>query len=315
MSIELIHECFTITNIRILSLPEPHTKASESYVEVAFLDDSANIFWQGLVPYQYRRTGLFLDSERDIAAYLESIIAYFLPTVRAKWIQNEQEYWNEHLSGRAVTKPFFDALATLDWTSTFPANDNPQRRIQDIKEMGYTIASRRVGQKMERLLLPLPRGLNTGYEVFSAGFRTKALRVLGFMNAYELSSANRAGLLPDHKFPEIRWDAHTKVENPESMSDTEIRQKFQLLDNQRNQQKREVCRRCFQTGKRGKIFGIDFYSEGDEHWETNFRIRRQEVLKTGRGAEIGCVGCPWYDIEAWRTCLNATIQQWGEDVF
>jgi hypothetical protein len=308
MNINLLTECLTTTNIRIISLPEPHAKASESYIEVEFFDDNGRSFWKGLVPYQYRRTGLFLDNESDIAAYLESIIAYFLPENRGKWIQKEQEYWDEHCSGRIVTKTFFDALATLEWTSTFPPNDNPQRRIQDIKEMGYTIASRRVGQKMERLLLPLPRGLETGYEVFSKDFRAKVLRALDFVNVYELSSANKTGLLPDHKFPEIRWDAHTKAENPESMSDTDIRRKFQLLDNQRNQQKREVCRQCFQTGKRGQIFGIDFYAEGDDKWETNFKMRRQEVAKTGLGAEVGCMGCPWYDIEAWRTCLNAAIQ-------
>jgi hypothetical protein len=307
MSIDLLREHLANPYIRIISLPEPHTKASESYIEVEFLDEDLKPYWSGLVPYQYRRTGLFLDDESAIAAYLDSIAEYFQPNTREIWIQQEIAYWNEHLSGRTVTKPFFDALATLEWTSAFPANDNPQRRIQDIKEMGYTIASRRVGQKMERLLLPLPRGLETGYEALSKAFRAKALRVLEYMNVYELSSANKAGLLPDHKFPEIRWDAQTKAENPETMSDEAIRSKFQLLDNQRNQQKREVCRRCFQTNERGQIFGVDFFAEGDKDWATNFVERNIEVAKIGTGAEIGCLGCPWYDIEAWRKALNRVL--------
>ncbi|TAE25035.1 MAG: restriction endonuclease [Candidatus Kapaibacterium sp.] len=301
--------------MRIISLPEPHTKASESYVELEFLDGAERSYWSGLVPYQYRRTGLFLDDERTIAAYLEGIAEYFQPNARAIWIQQEIAYWNEHLSGRTVTKPFFDELAKLEWTSAFPANDNPQRRIQDIKEMGYTIASRRVGQKTERLLLPLPRGLETGYEALSKAFRAKALRVLEYVNVYEISRANKAGLLPDHKFPEIRWDAHTKAENPETMSDEAIRSKFQLIDNQRNQQKREVCRQCFQTNQRGQIFGIDFFAEGDNNWATNFIERELPVVKIGAEAEIGCLGCPWYDIDAWRKALNRTLAIWLGEPF
>ena len=190
----------------------------------------------------------------------------------------------------------------MKWTSDFPPNDNPQRRIQDIKELGYTIASRRIGKKMERLLLPIPRGLQTGYETFSKEFRIKALKALNHINAYELSTANKAGLLPDHKFPEIRWDVETRVENPETMSNMEINDKFQLLDNQRNQQKREICRSCFQTGKRGIIFGIKYFYEGDENWN-------KDVPKIGKEAENGCIGCAWYDMATWRKSLNNRLNQ------
>ena len=91
--------------------------------------------------------------------------------------------------------------------------------------------------------------------------------------------------LPDHKFSEIRWDENTKSENPDNMTDKEIQQKFQLLTNQRNQQKREICRKCYQTGKRGVIFGIPFYYKGNENWD-------ESIPKTGKDAEKGCVGCP-----------------------
>lgn len=75
---------------------------------------------------------------------------------------------------------------------------------------------------------------------------------------------------------------------------------FQLIDNQRNQQKREVCRKCFQTNKRGTIFGIDFYYSGDVDWPEN-------VPKTGKDAESGCIGCGWYDIQEWRKSLNLLL--------
>lgn len=201
-----------------------------------------------------------------------------------------------------VTIHFFTELIKMKWTSQFPQNDNPQRRIQDIKEKGYTIASRRNGRKAERLLLPIPRGVETGYEVFSAKFRKKAIETLNQINVYELSSANKHGLLPDHKFPEIRWDEQTRKENPDEMSETEIKQKFQLIDNQRNQQKREVCRKCFQTGARGKIFGLNYFYLGNETWD-------EKIPKLGKDAEKGCVGCGWYDIQKWRDSLNILVDK------
>ena len=82
--------------------------------------------------------------------------------------------------------------------------------------------------------------------------------------------------------------------------DEEIIEKFQLLDNQRNQQKREICRRCFQEGIRGSIYGIKYFYRGDETWNPSIPTK-------GKAAESGCIGCPWYDIEEWRKRLNEMI--------
>jgi ICEA Protein len=302
MNLELLRSLIKNSDIEVISLSTPHQKASELYVEVSFKDAENQFIWTGLVPYFYRRAGLFIENEEVLAIYLAQISPYFRKTIIEDWITQEKLIWESDWKGKEVTKGFFDAMISMDWTSAFPPNDNPQRRIQDIKELGYTIASRRVGKKMERLLLPIPRGLQTGYETFSKEFRIKSLKVLNHLNAYEMSTANKAGLLPDHKFPEIRWDAETKTENPETMSEKEIQDKFQLLDNQRNQQKREVCRNCFQSGKRGVIFGIKYYYEGNENWN-------KDIPKIGKNAEKGCVGCAWYDIAAWRKSLNKIINQ------
>ncbi len=274
-----------------------HGKASESYVEVEFLTYS----WKGYVPFHYRRAGLFIETEAELAAYLQSIERLFFPEKISEWIAAEKRWWASEMQRRDVTKPFFDELAKMEWTNAFPPNNNPQRRIQDIKELGYTIATKRVGRQTFRLLVPLPRAAETGYENFSSAFKKKALRALKHLNIYELGSSNSKALIPDHKFPEIRWDAETKAENPNDMPEEEIQRKFQLLDNQRNQQKREVCRQCFQTGKRGTLFGIRFFYEGGENWPA-------DVPKIGKNAERGCVGCGWYDIAEWRTSLNELIQ-------
>jgi len=151
------------------------------------------------------------------------------------------------------------------------------------------------------LLVPIPKGGTTGYEVMSSVFKANAISVLNTINAYELSSANKNGLIPDHKFPEIRWDEETRAENSEEMSNYEIKEKFQLLDNQRNQQKREVCRKCFQSGKRGIIFGLKYYYSGNENWP-------MDIPPVGKEAENGCIGCGWYDIMKWRDSLNELIE-------
>ena len=89
---------------------------------------------------------------------------------------------------------------------------------------------------------------------------TKKQKRSGPRNEYDLAGGNPKRLIPDHKFPEIRWDADTKGENSDNMSVEEIVSKFQLLDNQRNLQKREVCRACFQTNKRRTLTEINSYS-------------------------------------------------------
>lgn len=86
------------------------------------------------------------------------------------------------------------------------------------------------------------------------------------------------------------------------MSEQEIRQKFQLMTNQRNEQKREVCRKCFQTGYRGILFGIPYFYAGNELWD-------ESIPKTGKLAEQGCFGCPWYDIDAWRKGLIEALKK------
>lgn len=132
----------------------------------------------------------------------------------------------------------------------------------------------------------MPKGGVTGYEVMSQTFKARAIAVMEAVNVYELSTSNKHGLLPDHKFPEIRWDEETRAENPEEMNEAQIKEKFQLVDNQRNQQKREVCRRCFQTGQRGKLYGLNFFIKETKIGLLNFR----ELVKKLKKAVLVVVG-------------------------
>ena len=248
-----------------------------------------------------RRAGLNIETEQELAQYLVSIKPFFRKNAMEEWKKQELK---RGLIGGSVTPLFFEVLLSFkEEFERFPMNPNSARRIQDIKDAGYTLASvpRPNGLKgYNRILLPLPLHAEMGYETFTPQFKARVIRILKERNAFEARVTAKKALIPDHKFSEVRWDDETKAENSMEMTDAEIIQKFQLLDNQRNQQKREICRRCFQEGVRGTIYGIKYFYEGDEHWDPN-------IPKVGKAAEKGCKGCPWYDIELWRKMLNKEL--------
>lgn len=282
------------TNIEVSE--EIHNgKSSEIYVRTEFTQDNG-FKWETVVPFYIRRSGLFIETEEELARYLLNIKPYFTRQSMEKWADNERKKWKN--SNAFVTKKFFFTLLSFKEETEFPPNDNPARRIQDIKDAGYTVASIPGGskQKTKRILLPLPLNNEMGYETFSPQFKARIIRLLKGINAFEARPTTAKGLIPDHKFSEVRWDEETKAENTMEMTDEEIIEKFQLLDNQRNQQKREVCRQCFQERKRGVIYGIPFFYHGSIDWPQN-------VPEVGKAAEVGCIGCAWYDIEKWRTEL------------
>ena len=278
-----------------------NTKASEYYIRTRFIQDDNGSKWDTVVPYIDRRAGLNIVTEEELVEYLISIKPYFRKEAMDKWRVEEQK---RGLIGGSVTKPFFDVLLSFkEEIENLPANNNGARRIQDIKDAGYTIASvpNAKDRMTSRILLPIPVHGEMGYENF-AQIKARIIRLLNGVNAYEAKPTAKKSLIPDHKFSEVRWDEDTKAENPDTMSDSEIIQKFQLLDNQRNEQKREVCRKCFQEGIRGTIYGIKYFYKGTEKWDDTIPVK-------GKAAEKGCEGCPWYDIEEWRRRLNNEVKK------
>lgn len=318
LNIQIVQQYLKGSNIYAIEFLD-NSKASEYYIRTKFVQNDG-FEYTTIVPYEYRRTGLELRTEKDIAEYLVSVKRYFTKEWMESWIAKEkqecladieakkQKNADKQARGKKtteiVTPYFFLALLTLEETSgdKLPVNRNPQRRLQDLKDGGYTIPIVQYGrEKTTSTLLPFPKHKEMGYEKgFTKQFKARVIRLLKGRNAFEARATSTKSLIPDHKFSEVRWDDKTKAENSMEMSDAEIIQKFQLLDNQRNQQKREVCRKCFQEGKRGTIYGIHYFYEGDENWDPNIPTK-------GKAAEKGCVGCPWYDIEFWRKMINKHI--------
>lgn len=299
-------------NIKLFDGRTMNTKASEEYVHVVFSYPDVNEKWDGWVPVEYRRTGVSIPAtdKEALEEHLNSIYEQMHPSKYAEWKKEQDKLWGATRS--VETKEIFYILSDGKWhcRNCDISNPNFARRIQDLKEMGYTLATH-VNYKCpvcgnnrstNLILLPINRVelAGNGYETWSPALRKRIISVLGGVDVYE-NVANQH-CLPDHKFSEIRWDDDTKAENPDTMTDAEIRAKFQLLSNQRNQKKREVCRNCFQTGNRGTIYGIPYFYEGGSKWD-------EKIPKKGKDAEKGCIGCPWYDIETWRKKVIKKLQE------
>lgn len=298
-------------NITLFDGRAINTKASEEYVHVKFKYPDVNKELDIWVPVEYRRTGISISCQdiEGLEEHLNSVYEQMHPSKYSEWKKEQEKFWNNSRS--VETKEIFNILSDGEWhcRKCDISNPNFARRIQELKEMGYTLSTHlnyhcpvcndKRGTRL--MLLPIDRVqlAGNGYETWSNKLRKRIIEVLGSIDVYE-DKINKH-CLPDHKFSEIRWDNDTKSENPDTMTDEEIREKFQLLSNQRNQQKREVCRNCFQTGERGTIFGIKYFYEGSDKWDTS-------IPKKGKEAEKGCKGCPWYDIAEWRKHLKKQLE-------
>lgn len=279
-----------------------HTKATESYAIIFVCDNGKWKEWY--VPYVYRRTNTFIDTAQELAEYIKSRKP-FLTEVRVEEFKAMMKKQISELFGKqsTVTLPIFTKLlrkcGSWVWNKEFTSS-NPQRRIQKLKETGFTLATKRQDKKTFHLLLPFDIVKAPVYESIPKKIRKAIFAVLNNKDAYSDKAAGRSAL-PDHKFPEIRWNAET-AESNEGLTEAEMREKFQLVPEFVNQSKREVCRKCFQTGNRGMFSNIEFFYVGDGRWPS-------DVPATGKEAETGCVGCFWYDMAAWRKALNNLIKE------
>lgn len=280
-----------------------HTKASERYAVITVKCDGIEKEWY--VPYFYRRTNLFIDTKEKLAEYIKLRLPLLCAHVVEEYKATTAKTAKPIIGNASdVTWPIFKKLLSncgkWVWNKDFGSNSNPQRRIQAIKEFGYTLATKIDGKKTYHQLLPFDRVVAPTYETIPPKVRKEIFKALGGIDAF---SGNAAALssLPDHKFPEIRWEAATPESN-ENLTESDMRDKFQLVPEWVNQMKREICRKCFQTGYRGKLNGIDFFYHWGDKWPSH-------VPTMGIAAKVGCIGCFWYDMMEWRKQLNNLIKE------
>lgn len=127
----------------------------------------------------------------------------------------------------------------------------------------------------------------------------RILQVYGYRDAIENRQRQKHELVIDHRFPMERW-GQSEVSHDANMSEAEIRRRFQLLKKDEggnhNLLKSRACEHCIAQGKRGTPLGIKFWYQGGEDWPIE--------VERGPEAEVGCTGCGWYDLQAWREALN-----------
>lgn len=123
-----------------------HSKASEKYVDVTFSYDNG-LYFNTSVPIQYRRTGIDIpeDDLNQIRDYLIKVYNEVNPDNWENWKKEQADFWKAKPKAD-TTKSFFDKL-TEDFeykcvNCQLPNNPNWARRIQDLKEFGYTIATK-----------------------------------------------------------------------------------------------------------------------------------------------------------------------------
>ena len=134
-------------------------------------------------------------------------------------------------------------------------------------------------------------------------FVRRAVRVLGSRDVIEGVERAVGQVTVDHKLPMLRWDPDDNEAQTAyaDMSDDNIRQRFQLLKKSNgsvshNLLKSRACERCWRDGRRAQPFGIRFFYEGGPKWKP--RNKRDPK---------GCIGCGWYDFDAWRKALNEEL--------
>ena len=292
-------------------------KMPDIFLEVEFTYPRCRPF-NTCVPIYEKYQGIdFTKSKKeDVIDWVEECYEQMSPSNANAWNSSEIKYWENRKAEQA--KPLFDVLNSEDkyhlteWlcrqcTDISRVNSQAASRIRALKQThGYHIATKKCfcdicGKETPHDMLlrigkqksgakdkkPMPNTLKSRIK------RLFAYTDACFNNKYPESSS---AFIIDHKFPATRWAAGEDP-NYVSMTDDEIREKFQLLTNQTNLQKDRYCDRCFQEGIRGDFFGIKWYPEGDDKW---------------RGAnasdENGCKGCPWYDLALWKKQFNEFLK-------
>lgn len=284
-----------------------NNRASETYVKVKFYDENA--YW---IPLSGHRFDFDFSSKNteELLEYLESISEYFVPSRAAQWYSQLTKQYRNALSKRQLA--FLKEMASVNGvcrhcSKEYKKSPNPQATVRELKDKGFYICT--ISKYCEKAkcaktydyLTPIPpHALSTRTESIPEETKNQVKRIFACKNSYTGSTDH--SILPDHKFPEIRWGENPEITKNSGLSDEEARRKFQPLSNRFNLLKKEACKKCFSEGKRQFPYGIKFYYEGGEMWDAQYP-------KQGPQAEAGCIGCGWYDLLKWKEALNKELEK------
>ncbi len=280
-------------------------KTSDKFLEVKF--NYGRYTWDGALPIEVQSHG-FSITENQAKQSARQFAEKLTPKHRETWKTDALSKWRDRSS---QTFKVFEALLSGEWEcrgcGPVPqVNPQPAARIRDIKKSGFFIASRRKfcrakcnNTQMHDLLVminpPEDTTKNELRKPIPPRLAEKIISRLGRKESVFDQVRTSKELVIDHKFPSQRW-SKPESDNTETMSDSHIKSKFQLLNNQTNLLKSRECDRCVSEGVRGQFMGIRWYYSGDGVW------------RGAKDDEKGCVGCPWYDLDRWKEQLKGALR-------
>lgn len=277
-------------------------KTNDVFLSVVFSYEDG-IVWNGVVPKYLEKQGVEFTDE-EISEKIPEFYEVLNPVNRSNWINESDSKWS---SKENQTYRVLNALYSGEWECRVhgpvpKANPQPAARLKALKILGYIIGSRRrscdICKKvtMHDILVMLPdfeTRFTHGNELrkpMSDFLKERIKSLFGKRESCFNIVRTSKELIIDHKFPSQRW-SEPESDNPDTMSDDEIKAKFQLLSNQTNMWKSRYCDRCVKEKLRGDFMGIIWYYEGDNKW------------RAAKNDEKGCHGCPWYDMTKWKKKL------------
>lgn len=278
-------------------------KTSDKFREVVFSYEDR--VWIGVVPILLRYQG-FDAKQSDTDKIIEHF--YFQLDFRnlENWKKAALEKWKEK---KTQTFKVFEALLSGEWECRVcgpvpKVNPQAASRIRDIKKKGFVIASKRnhcescdKTQMHDLLLMADLPNTTANPELRKPIPDQLAKRIVLVLESTECVFSQvrtKTELVIDHKFPSQRW-TQPESDNVLSMTEDEIKVKFQLLSNQTNMLKSRECDRCVREGLRGQFMGIRWYYHGNKNWEKEY------------SDPSGCIGCPWFDLNKWKEQLMKNL--------
>ncbi len=285
------------------------SKTQDIFKIVKFIYNNG-IVWDGALPIYLETQGLDLSDE-EFDLLLEDWYDFLKPANRKLWIEDVKVKWSS--KQKSETYQVLEALFSGHWECrncgpVFHANGQPAARIKALKTKGYIICSQKKmcsahcqTRQVHDILIMIPMlqsRFQHGNDLRKPISETLNNRIKKELGGFEVCFNRKMeydSLLIDHKFPSQRWEK-PESENPDNMAPEDIKKKFQLLTNRTNMIKSRYCDRCVEEGKRGDFMGIEWYYVGDENWNGSNKYD-----------ENGCIGCPWYDLEKWKTELVKSL--------